>query len=121
MFKNFYKNKTVLIIGNTGFKGSWLSIWLMKLGANVYGLSKNIPTKPSLFLATKLNKKYKTFYKNINNINDVKPNIIFHLAAQPLVVKSYKSPRETFMTNSFGFNNVVEVIKNSKFIKTAIL
>ncbi len=128
MFNNFYKKKKVLIIGNTGFKGSWLSIWLLKLGADVYGLSKNIPTKPSLFQATNLNKKYKTFYKDINYINDiykvvnkVRPQIIFHLAAQPLVVQSYKSPFETFMTNSFGFNNVIEVIRNSSFVKTAIL
>lgn len=128
MFNNFYKKKKVLIIGNTGFKGSWLSIWLLKLGAKVYGFSKNIPTKPSLFLVTKLNKKYKTFYKDINNINEIykvvnkiKPQIIFHLAAQPLVVESYKSPMETFTTNSFGFNNVIEVIRNSKFVKTAIL
>ena len=128
IFNNFYKKKKVLIIGNTGFKGSWLSIWLLKLGANVYGFSKNVPTKPSLFLAAKLNKKYKTFYKDINNINDIhnvlnkiKPQIIFHLAAQPLVVEAYKSPIETFATNTFGFNNILEATRNSKFVKTLIL
>ena len=61
MFKNFYKNKRVLIIGNTGFKGSWLSIWLLRLGAKVYGLSKNVPTKPSIYKSASLDKKVKTY------------------------------------------------------------
>ena len=118
MFKNFYKNKRVLVIGNTGFKGSWLSIWLLNLGAKVYGFSKNVPTKPSMFKSTSLDKKIKTYFNDINNlqsvikiIHKVKPNLIFHLAAQPLVPKSYKNPIETFQTNSLGFANVLEAVR----------
>ena len=62
MFNNLYRKKKVLVIGNTGFKGSWLSIWLMKLGANVYGLSNEIPTKPSLYKATMLQKKVNNLF-----------------------------------------------------------
>lgn len=118
MFKNFYKNKRVLVIGNTGFKGSWLSIWLLNLGAKVYGFSKNVPTKPSMFKSTSLDKKIKTYFSNINNlqsiikiIHKVKPNLIFHLAAQPLVPVSYKNPLETFQTNSLGFANILEAVR----------
>tara|TARA_Y200000002_G_scaffold77002_1_gene60538 strand:- start:3613 stop:4707 length:1095 start_codon:yes stop_codon:yes gene_type:complete len=118
MFENFYRNKRVLIIGNTGFKGTWLSIWLLHLGAKVYGFSKNIPTKPSMYKSTSLDKKIKTYFSNINNlhsvikiINKVKPNLIFHLAAQPLVLKSYKNPIETFQTNSLGFANILEALR----------
>ncbi len=128
MFKNFYKNKRVLIIGNTGFKGSWLSIWLLNLGAKVYGFSDNIPTKPSIYKSTLLDKKIKTYFDNINNlegvikiINKVKPNVIFHLAAQPLVLKSYKNPIETFLTNSLGFANILEALRVINKSITAIM
>ena len=118
IFNNFYRKKKVLVIGNTGFKGSWLSIWLMKLGADVYGLSNEIPTKPSLYKAALLQKKIKTNFSNINDLNSVikifkqiKPDIIFHLAAQPLVPKSYKDPINTFKTNAIGFANILEALR----------
>ena len=84
MFKNLYKNKKVLITGHTGFKGSWLSIWLLKLGAKVYGISKDIPTDPSMFKNLQLKDQinnYKTDIKNLNKIktiiNDVKAGLCF--------------------------------------------
>lgn len=128
MFNNYYKKKKVLVIGNTGFKGSWLSIWLMKLGADVYGFSKGIPTKPSLYQAALLQKKFITNFEDINDLNivvktfkKIKPDIIFHLAAQPLVPKSYKDPLDTFKTNSIGFANILEALRIYNKSITAVM
>ncbi|HEY5123856.1 MAG TPA: GDP-mannose 4,6-dehydratase, partial [Ignavibacteria bacterium] len=99
MFKNIYKDKKVLITGNTGFKGSWLTIWLLRLGAKVYGISKDIPTEPSIFADLDLGSKIKYFQEDLRNlnklsqiVNEIKPDFVFHLAAQPLVVPSYLYP-----------------------------
>ena len=119
MFKNLYKNKKVLITGHTGFKGSWLSIWLLKLGAKVYGISKDIPTDPSMFKNLQLKDQinnYKTDIKNLNKIktiiNDVKPDFVFHLAAQPLVSLSYSNPINTITTNVIGTSNILEALRH---------
>jgi CDP-glucose 4,6-dehydratase len=120
MFNNIYKGKKVLITGNTGFKGSWLTIWLLKLGANVYGISKDIPTEPSMFNETDLKNKI-THYNNdvrdldsiVRIIDEVKPDFIFHLAAQALVSVSYLDPIETLMTNINGTTNILEALKQS--------
>jgi CDP-glucose 4,6-dehydratase len=129
-FKNlsFYKNKRVLITGNTGFKGSWLSIWLLSIGAKVYGISKDIPTKPSLYKQAKLDKKINTYFLDIKNIkelnktiNKIKPQIIFHLAAQAIVSKSFKKPLETFYSNSIGTANLLEYLRITKNKITTII
>ena len=119
-----YKNKKVLITGHTGFKGSWLAIWLTYLGANVVGISNSIPTKPSNFLASNLKKKITHKILDIRDgnklnkfINNQKPDFIFHLAAQSLVKKSYKFTRYTFETNSLGTLNLLEVLKSDNFKK----
>ena len=90
MFGNFYKNKKILITGNTGFKGSWLSAWLTMLGANVYGFSKDIPTNPSNFICTNIDREITHTNGDINDKQKIrkvfkkfKPEIVFHLAAQP--------------------------------------
>ena len=124
MIKNIftiYKNKKILITGNTGFKGSWLSFYLNLVGANVYGISKNIPTQPSLYNVLGLKKKIKTNFIDIKNLNNVKktikkikPDFIFHLAAQALVKKSYNDPIETFQSNTIGTLNILDSIKNIK-------
>ena len=75
-YLNYYKNKKVLVTGNTGFKGAWLSLWLLMLGAKVYGISKNIPTKPSLYKIIKLNKKIKTKYFDIKDFYKLKKILI---------------------------------------------
>jgi CDP-glucose 4,6-dehydratase len=113
-----YSNKKVLITGNTGFKGSWLSLWLLELGAKVYGYSKDIPTEPSLFKSLLLEKKIhqnfgdiRDFSKLKSNIENIKPDYIFHLAAQPIVSVSYDSPMETISTNVLGTMNVLEAIR----------
>jgi len=127
--KNFWKNKKVFITGHNGFKGTWLSLTLKILGAKVYGYSLNPPTNPSLFNLIKLKKKIsKSFYGDVRNykrlkrvIGQVKPDIVFHLAAQPLVLDSYKNPFETFEINFLGTLNVLEIINNFKKIKSSII
>lgn len=121
MFNNIYNNKKIIITGNTGFKGAWLTTWLLKLGANVYGLSKDIPTKPSLYEALKLNSKIQHTFGDIRNyevvnklFSNVKPDFIFHLAAQPIVSSSFDNPIETFETNVIGSVNVLQAFKELK-------
>lgn len=113
-----FKNKKVLITGHTGFKGSWLTIWLLKVGAKVIGYSKDIPTSPSLFISCKLNDRIDNFVGNLLNkdylgkiIKETKPDFIFHLAAQPLVKESYDNPLATIETNSIGTINLLEILK----------
>lgn len=125
---NFYKGKKIIITGNTGFKGSWLTIWLLSLGANIIGISKDIPTSPSLFKDAKLNKKIKTYFIDVNNfkkfkniINKHNPDLIFHLAAQSIVSKSFEAPMETFLSNSLGTANLLEILRLYKEKISAVI
>jgi CDP-glucose 4,6-dehydratase len=118
MFKNVYNGKKVLITGNTGFKGSWLSLWLMKLGAKVVGISKDIPTSPSMF-SDFIADKVKWYENNICDlanlkkiIDEEKPDFIFHLAAQAIVSTSYSNPIETIQSNVIGTTNLLEVLRS---------
>lgn len=120
MFGNIYKNKKVLITGNTGFKGSWLTIWLLKLGARVYGISKDIPTEPSMFKELGLINNITHYNQDLRDlvsldqiINETKPDFLFHLAAQSLVSVSYSDPIETISTNVLGTTNVLEALRKS--------
>ena len=115
---NFFLNKKVLITGNTGFKGSWLSIWLDLLGAKIYGLALEPPTKPSLFDKANLSRiidnnivDIKDTDKVIQLVQSIEPDYIFHLAAQPLVQLSYLRPVETWKTNVIGTINILESLK----------
>ena len=117
--KNFYKNKRIIVTGHTGFKGSWLSLWLSNFGAKVMGLSNNIPTTPSHYSTIQLKNKITSKRCDIRNynslhkeINKFKPDLIFHLAAQSIVKKSYDSPYITWQTNLGGTINLLEVLKN---------
>ena len=116
--------KRVLITGNTGFKGSWLSILLHHCGAEVYGFALKPNTNPSLFELANLSQKVSQTYGDINNINEVKetimrskPEVIFHLAAQPLVRESYKRPVQTFATNIMGTVNLYEIAREFSYSK----
>jgi CDP-glucose 4,6-dehydratase len=113
LFNDAYKGKKVFLTGHTGFKGSWLALWLLKLNAQVFGYSLGIPTKPNHFklLKLKMNSEFGDILdkkKLLKAINYIKPDIVFHLAAQPLVRKSYLLPVETFETNIIGTINVLE-------------
>ena len=123
MINNFqvYKNRKVLVTGNTGFKGSWLCLWLIINGAKVLGISKNIPTNPSnykiLDLKSKISQKYIDIcdYKKVSKIiKTFKPDFIFHLAAQSIVKKSFENPLETWNTNTIGTLNILESLRNLK-------
>ena len=118
MFKNTYKNKNVLVTGHTGFKGSWITTWLIKLGANVTGLSIGIPTSPSMFEEINLSNKINDIRLDVKDldsvkkvINDCKPDFIFHLAAQAIVSKSYSDPVDTITTNVIGTMNILESLR----------
>ncbi len=127
--KNFWKNKKVLITGHTGFKGSWLTLWLNILEAKIYGYSLEPSTDPSLFnilnLENKINHQIadiRDFEKLQKAINDFAPDIVFHLAAQPLVRYSYQNPIETYQTNVLGTVNVLEAVrKYGKTLATIII
>ena len=114
----FYKNKYVLVTGHTGFKGSWLSLVLNQLGANVIGVSKSTLQVDSHynFIKNIFQKEY--FFdltsksKTLSLINKIKPDIIFNLAAQSLVIKSYKDPYQTFFDNYLITLNVIESLRN---------
>ena len=122
MINKIYKNKKIVVTGHTGFKGSWLCFWLYLSGAYIYGISKSIPTDPSLFKILNIKKLIKKDYRiNVkdnkklkNLIEKIEPEIIFHLAAQALVKKSYKETLETFLTNTVGTLNILDIIYNCK-------
>jgi len=123
-----YKNLKVAVTGHTGFKGAWLSEWLLSLGADVYGYSIDIPTEPSLFEALSLEQRTQTVFADIRDYGrlekflvDCQPDIVFHLAAQPLVRSSYDLPKETFDTNIGGTINVLEAIRSIGNIPAAVI
>ena len=129
MFNSIYKNKRVLITGHTGFKGSWLTTWLLKMGAEVAGYSIGIPSTPSHFEDLNIQSKIQHHIGDIRDFQhffqvckDFKPEFIFHLAAQPLVRYSYIEPHETFEVNVLGTLNVLECIRQLKdIIKVGVI
>jgi CDP-glucose 4,6-dehydratase len=128
MFRNIYKNKKVLVTGHTGFKGSWLVTWLIKLGADVVGISKDIPTNPSAFKELDLNDKITHYLEDVRNLSKMteiisyeKPEFFFHLAAQPIVSISYTDPIETISSNIMGTSNILEALKTSNHNCNAII
>jgi CDP-glucose 4,6-dehydratase len=113
-----FSGKKILITGHTGFKGSWLSLWLVQKGAKLYGISKDIPTEPSLFEALGLEKEMDHILIDIRDLTSLKseilriePDFIFHMAAQPIVSLSYQNPLETLTTNVIGTANVLEAVR----------
>lgn len=127
-FNNIYYGKKVLITGNTGFKGSWLSTWLTMLGAEVYGFSNGIPTKPSMFEVLDLESRIHHHNGDIRNreemityVQEVHPDFIFHLAAQAIVSESYKNPFDTITTNVVGTASVLEAIRTIEWPCTCVL
>lgn len=125
--KDFYKNKKVLITGNTGFKGSWLTQILLNLGAEVTGIGLNPMTEPDMYgildHKNKINENIVDIrdYERVSDIfNKVKPEIVFHLAAQPIVLDSYKNPRYTYDVNVMGTVNICECVRNTDSVKSFV-
>ena len=128
LFNKQYKGKKVLITGHTGFKGTWLTLWLILLGAKVCGFSNKDKTNPSFFEILKLKKKIRNIYGDISKIENIsnavksfQPDIIFHLAGQALVKEAYRDPHKTFSTNSFGTLNILKASEKSKKLKAIVL
>lgn len=122
-----YTGKTVLITGHTGFKGGWLALWLNKMGANVVGYSLAPPSTPNFFSATQVSEFVKHIHGDItdlsaltNALQEYSPDIVFHLAAQPLVRLSYDEPVSTYETNVMGTVKVMEAIRQSSSVKAFI-
>jgi len=128
MFKGIYKDRTVLVTGHTGFIGSWLVLWLQSLGAKVVGYSLESSTKPSLFETLGLENEITHIIGNVqdnqnlsDNIEKYKPEIVIHLAAQPLVRVSYEDPVETFRTNILGTVNILDSIRKSDSVSSCVV
>ena len=128
LFEDIYRGKRVLVTGNTGFKGSWLSSWLLELRADVAGYSINTPTTPSNFEVLGLEDKITHFKGDVRNFDclkkvfdDFSPEIVFHLAAQAITRISYEIPQETFYTNLMGTVNILECIRKTKSVKAAVM
>lgn len=125
MFNDYYKNKKVLVTGHTGFKGTWLTNILLKLGAEVVGYSLSPKESPNLFNLLEMDKKIISIIGDIRDFSNLKatiekfrPEIIIHMAAQPLVRESYLNPKDTYEINVLGTLNILEVIRNINFVKS---
>lgn len=125
MFNDFFKGKKVLVTGHTGFKGTWLCVLLKKLGSDVYGYSLEPPTEPSLYEISGVDK---LIHSEIGDIRDfehlnsymqkIRPDVVLHLAAQPIVKIGYSEPRMTYETNVMGTVNILEATRNCDSVKS---
>ena len=122
-----YKGKRVLVTGHTGFKGSWLTIWLKLLGAEVIGIALDPRTPVDNFVLSGISENIINYRADIRNleriqeiVNQEKPDILFHLAAQPIVIDSYEDPVYTFETNIMGTVNLLEVFRKTESLKAGI-
>ncbi len=124
---SFWENKKVFLTGHTGFKGSWLSLWLQTLGVDLTGYALNPSTNPSMFNVAKVEDGMKSIIGDIRDLNtlqaamqEIKPEIVFHMAAQPLVRYSYLNPVETYATNVMGTVHLMEAVRNTKSVKVLV-
>ena len=125
--KEFWKNRKVFLTGHTGFKGSWLALWLSDLGAEVSGYALNPSTRPNLYKLCRLEELVDSTIADIRDAATLKrvlsarrPEIIFHLAAQPLVRESYRVPVETYETNVMGTANLLEAVRSCRSVKAVL-
>lgn len=127
MTTSFWRGKRVLVTGHTGFKGSWLSLWLQRLGAEVTGFALQPPTDPSLFASARIADGMKSITGDVRDreavaaaVADARPEILFHLAAQSLVRRSYADPVETYATNVMGTVHVLEAARRSASVRALV-
>lgn len=127
MSRAFWKGKRVLLTGHTGFKGAWLSLWLESLGADVTGYALAPPTNPSLFQIAEVAKGMRSLHGDVRDLerltqtlNDCRPEVVFHLAAQSLVRVSYRDPIETYTTNVLGTVNLLEAVRRTSGVRVVI-
>jgi CDP-glucose 4,6-dehydratase len=127
MVESFWKNKKVFLTGHTGFKGSWMSLWLLKAGAQLTGYSLGLPTTPSLFEELSIAKEMNSIFADIRDAEKIKkamkeaqPEIVIHMAAQPLVRYSYQEPVETYMTNVMGTVFLFEAARAAGSVKAVL-
>lgn len=127
-FGETYRNKRVLVTGHTGFKGSWLALWLHHLGARVAGYSDEAPAAPSAFELLGLEQRICHYLGDVRDrahladvLDEVRPDIVFHLAAQALVLRSHVDPVGTFETNTMGMVNLLECVRERPWIEVAVL
>jgi CDP-glucose 4,6-dehydratase len=123
----FWRTKRVLITGHTGFKGSWLSLWLQSMGATLRGLSLPPPTEPALFNVARVADGMNHLIADIRDyaavksaMDDFKPEVVFHMAAQPLVRLSYQQPIETYATNVMGTVHVLEAARRAGSVRAIV-
>jgi CDP-glucose 4,6-dehydratase len=128
IFADVYRGRKVLVTGNSGFKGSWLTAWLLKLGAEVIGISKDIPTQPAMFEILKLAGRIRHVQGDVRDlglmrwlIETTRPDFVFHLAAQSIVSNSYADPVDTVTTNVVGTMNVLEALRGVSHPCVAVL
>ena len=126
--RSFWSSKRVLVTGHTGFKGGWLALWLQRLGAEVAGISLPPNSSPNLFELAKVSEKMDSYFEDIRDTKAIfkiiqveQPEIVFHLAAQPLVRASYREPIETFATNVMGTANVLNALREMHCAKVAVM
>lgn len=124
---DFFKGKKVLITGHTGFKGTWLTKILMNAGAEITGYSLNPPTEPSLFKMSKIENQINSVVADVRDLNKmsktfevVAPEIVFHLAAQPIVKEGYRNPRDTYEINVMGTVNVLECVRLCPSVRSVV-
>ena len=126
--QDFWVDRSVFVTGHTGFKGGWICLWLSELGAKVHGYGLEAPTKPNLYTETQLQSRLQNSI--IGDIRDLpkltsairvsKPSVVIHMAAQPLVLESYKSPAETFLTNVTGTVNILEAVRKTNTAEAVV-
>lgn len=124
----FWKGKRVLLTGHTGFKGSWMSLWLKEMGAELTGLALNPPTSPSLFEDARVADNMNSVIGDIRDLDtvkklfhDVQPEIVIHMAAQPLVRESYQFPVETYAINVMGTVHVLEAVRQTPSVRSVVV
>lgn len=127
MTPEFWRDRSVFLTGHTGFKGSWIALWLSHLGAKVHGYSLEPPTNPNFFTEAKLESRLRSIIGDIrdltalsNALKSAKPSVVIHMAAQPLVREGYRMPVETFSTNILGTVNLLESVRQSDTVEAVV-